>query len=1608
MADPILLPKGLEQEFGPEVASMAETDVLKQRGNIPDLQLMEYQWSDIMNSTTQQEVEDKLNNYGLPNSYGDPSTSEHFVLNINTINALNQNRQAKGMRFQTFYQTVGVPPRPETDQAVPFTQQTPEKKYQVNIPEVLPKGVNRDDFEHFVSNYAEIAEILADPENPALTQQGKNTMLRIFTTGKLSKELEREFWNIVGGGPRLPHLGAMAFNATTASLKTTASSIPFIGSAFYETSEADLSFGEFWMKNFSESQNNYMKTVGAKWETFLDNTGVFESGANNLQEIYKREFIKDHDVDAWMMAHQRPKMATIQDPNDPTRFIEVPVNKNGRPLEPGEEPVFEDVPLSRDLAFKLLDGSRRQLTNEEEALIYFLPAAALSLGIVSGASHRGNQLQKFAENKRKTNPTAYGNLDDFQVLQKYKRNEANLAEKAWSLGLSTLTLTSRKGALKIHYRTQEKLNVLTRYDADISGLNREIKDLDDALEDGKIDIATHGEESRFLYKRRDALVQGRKGYVARYGGKYFKSPYTRGIFADEALIAGIQAYGPEMLGYVTELDEDSSETLSVLFSPVIAPVTTKTGTYITGKLVGGVDFVTKRTITSAATFLEDSRWIPLIQPGVIVGGNIAEFRRAMKQAGVEVTAKEEAVFITLGQMLSVLPEEGRERALSAFQKYGEYINGIEDEVLALGYTKESPEYKELMSGFHRNTAEVLGLPYLMSLQEVLSAADVRPGAVLSRRKVQRLFELSIVQENQAKAVSSTFRLIKERFEKDNIDIEGNEVIQSFFQRNQQFVEGMEERTRDLRNHLNEGIDILLSTPEKLEQGDLEDLWNMKFDLDPDSFSTYQSQADFINESTNRMLTEVEISLQAITDAVGNADTEILAAQQGRYADIVFDIEEARRRSLVRAAYAGIEEAVPELAENPDAFNLNTIALMLMNEGEEYRNDSIARMFGRDSDFWATSGIGGNRVYKIMNKAAERNLTKKFGEDAAAMFESFRNGKFDLDPVTGIMGNEDSTYLDFVLYLQSKSEQVGDTTGTNLLMANVDEVENIYRYMRDREILYQLSKNPNQSTIPLMNKFNNAINQTYADVSVDLLGKVLVARKTHEKLMGAPTDKPNYAGKVMGSRGRMQKRDRTGKYTYRNNKNLAREPFDIISDSISQYVFNKNELSSKQQSKLKDKIREQIHYIMRWYGAEQVGPAATTPTNYVFDLRDPRQRRVANMLQSLIESDLAVTSQEVVTDAQKRIERSKDATGFSLANPDLIISKELINNLSNPDFDRASRVKEVGDILTINVINEDGSPGVRRLANTESILAPAKTLDELFTTDKNLQREVRDLTNELKNIESPVRQQAKDIVDRENAILKTMSQFADDSENPARFWESNFANATPESIRQRKEELVALGMDKDEVNEGFRILYFKGLKENIGLKYGADTFSSKGKQQISKVDDFINYVNDPAHKAVMIEMLGETHYKSLERLATIFETEKKVTTGFRSHVDTKGFTPDGLLAQAFAYARGIVGPGWLGGSVAIRTHLQSRQSVLNVALSNPEFAESMVKILDTPEGLMPKEARDLNGKFSTILKSAIAYELIVNPNFVIDTEAVMGIPPSLIQPQEPEETEEDNQ
>lgn len=1609
MADPILLPKGLEQEFGPEVASMAETDVLKQRGDIPDLQLMEYQWSDIMNSTTQQEVEDKLNNYGLPNSYGDPSTPEHFVLNINTINALNQNRQAKGMRFQTFYQTVGVPPRPETDQAVPFTQQTPEQKYQVNIPEVLPEGVSRGDFEHFVSNYAEIAEILADPENPALTQQGKDTMLRMFTTGKMSKELEREFWNVVGGVPRLPHLAAMGVNATTASIKTAASSLPFVGSAFYKPSESDLSFKEFWMKNFSESQNNYMKTVGLRWEQLLDKSEIFESGANTLQEQYKREFIKDHGEDAWRMAHQRPKTTMIQDPNDPTKVIEVFVGEDNRPLETDsqgnllEDIMFEDVPLSRDLAFKLLDGSRRQLTNEEEALVYFLPSAALSLGIVSSASYRGTQLQKFANKKRKQNPTAYANLDDFQILQKHQRNEANIVEKTWSLGLSALTMTSKRGALNMHYRKQQKLDVLSRYDSDINGLNREIEDLNNALEDGIIDSVTHGEESRFLYKRRDALIQGRKGYVARFGGTYLKNPYLRSIVADEFLIAGIQAYGPEALGYATGLDVDSSEMLSVLFSPVIAPVTTKTGTYVGGKLVGGVDIVLQRSLSSAADVLQNTKWIPLIQPGVILRGNVAEFRKAMQQAGVEVSAKDEAAFITLGQMLYVLPEEARQRGIDAFKNYAEHMDNIEAEVLALGYEKGSPEFEELMDGFDMNTAQVLGLPYLMSLQEVLSVADVRPGAVLSKRKVQRLFELSIAQENQAKAVSSTFRLIKERFEKDGVDIEGNAALQKFFEGNEQFLADMDEKTRDLRNHLNKGIDILLSTPEKLEQADLEELWTLKFELDPASFLDYQQRADFINNSTNAMLSKAEQSLLEISNSVGDADTNILAAQTNRFADIIFDVELSRRRALISAAYEGIEESVPELAENPYAFNLKNIANMLMNEGEEYRNDNIVRVFGKDSDFWDAAGLGGDRVYQTMNKVAARNLRKRFGEDADAMFESFRNGDMPTDIATGIAGNQDSTYLDFALYLESKSEQIGDTTGTSLLMANVDEVENMYRYIRDREVKYQQSRyGGDQPVKPLVNKFNDAINQTYADVSPELLGKVLVARKTYRHLMGEPTDKTTYAGGVMGSRGRMLKKNRVGKYRYlqQGGVNLANKPFENIADNIQKFVFNKNQLSAKQQSDIRESIQKDLYSLMEWYGAEKVNG------QYVFDLRDPQQRRVAGLIQSMFESKFAVRSKQVVEDAQMLIEKAKvDRSMSNLSDPDLLLSRELIENLSNPDTGRAARLKEVEDILTIPVINEDGSQGLRIMANTDSILSPAKTVDELYQTNKELQSDVRTLTNDLNNAESPIRMQAKDVLDRENAILKRMSRFTEDSSSPSRFWESNFANATPESIRQRKEELVALGMDPAEVDEGFRILYFKGLKENIGLKYGADTFSSKGKQQVSNVDDFINYVNDPAHKAVMMEMLGETHYKSLERLATIFESKRKVTTGFRSNFDTKGFTPDGLLAQAFATARGIVGVRWLAASTGIRAHLQTRQSLLNLALSNAEFADIIAKVLDTPEGLTPVDARKLNGKFSTILKSAIAYELVVNPDLVIDTEAILGIPPSLIQL---EETEEDNQ
>jgi len=893
----------------------------------------------------------------------------------------------------------------------------------------------------------------------------------------------------------------------------------------------------------------------------------------------------------------------------------------------------------------------------------------------------------------------------------------------------------------------------------------------------------------------------------------------------------------------------------------------------------------------------------------------------------------------------------------------------------------------------------------MSLQEVLSVADVRPGAVLSKRKVQRLFELSIAQQNQAKAVASTYRLIKERFEKDGIDIEGNEALQKFFQGNEQFLADMDEKTRDLRNHLNKGVDILLSTPEKLEQGDLEELWTLKFELDPASFLDYQKRADLINNSTDAMLSKAEQSLLEISNSVGDADTNILAAQANRFADIIFDIELSRRRAIVSAAYEGIEESVPELAENPYAFNLKNIANMLMNEGEEYRNDNIVRVFGKDSDFWDAAGLGADRVYQTMNKVAARNLRKRFGEDADAMFESFRNGDMPTDIATGISGNQDSTYLDFALYLESKSEQIGDTTATSLLMASVDEVENMYRYIRDREVKYhKKAYGPNQSVMPLVNKFNAAINQTYADVSTELLGKVLVARKTYQNLMGEPRDKTTYANGVMGSRGRMLKNNMVGKYRYEKPiGNLAVKPFENIANDIQEFVFNTNQLSSKQRMKLKENIQKDLYSLMEWYGAEKIGK------QFVFDLRDPRQRRVARLMQAMFESKFAVKSKQVVEDAQALIENAKVDTSMSnLSDPNLILSRELIENLNNPDTGRAARLKEVEDILTIPVINEDGSQGLRIMANTDSVLSPAKTIDELYQTSKELRSDVRTLTNDLNNVESPVRMQAKDILDRENAILKRMSRFTEDSSSPSRFWESNFANATPESIRQRKEELVGLGMDPAEVDEGFRILYFKGLKENIGFKYGADTFSSKGTQQVSNVDDFINYVNDPAHKAVMMEMLGETHYKSLERLATIFESKRKVTTGFRSNFDTKGFTPDGLLAQAFATARGIVGVRWLAASTGIRAHLQTRQSLLNVALTNAEFADIIAKVLDTPEGLSPVDARKLNGKFSTILKSAIAYELVVNPDLVIDTEAILGIPPSLIQPQEPEETEEDSQ
>ena len=211
---------------------------------------------------------------------------------------------------------------------------------------------------------------------------------------------------------------------------------------------------------------------------------------------------------------------------------------------------------------------------------------------------------------------------------------------------------------------------------------------------------------------------------------------------------------------------------------------------------------------------------------------------------------------------------------------------------------------------------------------------------------------------------------------------------------------------------------------------------------------------------NRIIKSAEEELQAIKDLSSDMDTNTFTKEFRRVADIMFDAEYGRRKALVSAEYRKVDDMVGE-----DTLDMTDVMRRLVDMTEDMKDKPLSVVFGGMKGFF--NKAGGKDLHNAMRTMARRGLLSEFGEDTVTALITQRR---EVD------GLENFGYIDLALELAENSAEP-----LRFFAAKPSEVENVYRYFRDRAItLSRQSKTPSRLEADISQEFKNTIDEVYSN------------------------------------------------------------------------------------------------------------------------------------------------------------------------------------------------------------------------------------------------------------------------------------------------------------------------------------------------------------------------------------------------------------------------------------------------------------------------------------------------------------------------------------------------
>jgi len=1361
--------------------------------------------------------------------------------------------------------------------------------------------------------------------DPYFGIDGKRLILSKFAVGDTYDETMRMLKALPGDVARMPYIFPLITNSVQ---------------AVWQSATGDRSFGDALPDNFGKlmAQSGYIKAS----EEVLNKSIITDSNASAMQRWYKDSFIKEYGQDEWNRQHTQPLVElNEQGQKDYIR------DENGMVKR-------RDVGLPPQVANAMLELAFNELPFASKVGVLFAQQAGFTAGAIKIATRQSKDMVKRVGEARNSNPTNYLNKTDFEVYEMLRREDFSNAVQsniglqaaffgardlaaripgAKFTGVPLLLRQRRKSLIDIGGTFRERADTITRYENSVDEIGQKIDSLTPkpVMSGGKPPpiSADAAKEIEVLRKQQKEIQTNLDSYKKTTRS----NPYLTAGMRDEAIISSAMGLGMEVLPDMSVFGVPSDLLIGIT-APMIAPTVTYGASKIAWK---AGDSVTEGLFTDVASLLQHSDMFPFIPRDAILKGDERAMQEALRSSGYDLNSDRIKSFNQFSRILKAMPTTDgkggnpRLEVTNALTRYSDMMRSYRTDLEASGMSTD--RMAEVMNKLNLSVAQASGLAPLIAYQQQ-KVTTVTAGKLVDPKDMAELIRATADEASLHEGINANIQIIRDQFAADGIQLTENSPLQKFIgdletgavqqrdamrEKQQQLVVLFDQYTKNISN-LSDVDDTVVGDMMKVAN----DLEAMSI-LPEGTVSGLVETGKLLDNAATNMLTSVQESSANLTALSSNMERSQFIQHSRRLSDQLLDITHERRRAVVSKEYRKVDELLGDRK-----FDLAPVVRKMMVLSGDIEDSPITQNLTDFGRFLKTDGKAVSRTFESM---AERNLVEVFGVDPTDL-------KAILDQKRAIDGS-DSTMVDVAIdFIESNG--IDPQEASSIFAATFSEAEDLHRFFEIRAIG---SRTDDFEIVKVKREMRGLINDTYGELDMAVKKQVETARSTHAQEIGARTDLNvdyAYMGPALANRVRRDAPDRPageGRYSYRNiDRNHPEVPF-LNMAKISQKLLNTKD-AGEVQSLMGQLAKEQDRVLYA------IGGKRNSSGNIEFDLNDPKQKKAFHVYKNLVQAH----QQFAVTEYF----RMNTDTAVSLLQENM---DNVPKRLGALDFNRSHRMFDIEKALAVDVIEEGGGLSTYRTVEMEDLTNLAQDFDDLLLNSTTWQKGYNELREKLDPTKGVLALAAKAEQDDMNILLKGLQVDAALVNKKEAFFDVYFANATPQSHQRKVDELaISSGMPKEDVQKAMKFMYMEGLMAKSKMKFNVK--GTSGQETMSATGElFSEIVSNPEQIKLMDEVIGINHRKSLQRMQNWVDTAMGDSLDMRRSGVSGVITIDSAFSRIFNVARGMVSPLYVGTELASRALLLNKQNLMDAALSDPQAAEIMAKILIT-EQASPEEIKIL--------------------------------------------------